>query len=124
MLSDFFRINLPYCIQRTKEGEWYALNREYKPLGFYTNMHITEEDLLKLPIGCEYNGITEKFLEDLAGNGNYTRDDNGRIDRVWLYDDASNPADSSFNSHHWIEYLEKLKKLSKKQVKKDFGFKV
>ncbi len=34
MLSDFFRINLPYGISRTDDNEWFAFNREYLPLGW------------------------------------------------------------------------------------------
>lgn len=30
-LDDFFRINMPYGMQRNGDGEWFVFNREYKP---------------------------------------------------------------------------------------------
>jgi hypothetical protein len=34
MLTDFFRINLPYGMQKNEKGEWMFFNREYVPLGW------------------------------------------------------------------------------------------
>jgi hypothetical protein len=52
-LTDFFRINLPYGIQKNDVGEWSAFNREYKPLGWNTDEWVNYEDAPILTLNDE-----------------------------------------------------------------------
>ena len=120
MLSDFFRINLPYGISRNDQDEWMAFNREYMPLGFSTTDYPKEHDMANpfpsLPIHTKYKGLTEKILLSIAAkNGTaIERDDNGKISKVWFYDDGSNPLNQERESKKvWDDYFDKLKILAK-----------
>jgi len=121
MLSDFFRINLPYGIQRNADGGWCAFNREYMPLGFNIDHHSTATSVnhTEAPIYTEYLRITESLLLSLADSPNsIDRDQNGNITRIWLYNDKTNPMNQRIDSKElWNSYFEKLKKLSKLQRK-------
>jgi len=61
MLSDFFRINLPYGIAKNENGEWMAFNREYLPLGYNdTNLKgLPGESYTELPVYTRYDNFTE-----------------------------------------------------------------
>lgn len=113
-LLDFFRINLPYGIAKNTKDEWVAFNREYLPLGW--NNRESDDNLFEdgkysnLPIHTKYNGITEKSLQKIAGNEDFIhRDENGKIIKVFLYNDDTNPQS---NPKYWDEYFQKLKLLS------------
>ena len=121
MLGDFFRINLPYGIQRNKAGEWTAFNREYLPLGWTKDHHKHAYTVLNLnvdiPIFTTYARLTEKLLLTIA-EGQIGRDENGEIIRIWLYNDGTNPMNQSSDSAKaWDDYFIRLKKLCKLQTK-------
>jgi hypothetical protein len=127
MLSDFFRINLPYGISRNEKGEWMAFNREYMPLGFNTEEfergQNAENPFPNLPVHTKYKGLTESILLKIAAdNGGQLAveyDDNGKINKVWLYNDLSNPRNQKReNKMLWNEYFDKLKILSKCEISK------
>jgi len=111
-LSDFFRINLPYGMEKNIEGNWFVFNREYKPLGWNTRDHIDYEDY---PIFVKYKGLTEKKLESLAcpKENSIRKDDAGKINKVWFYSDGTNP--QSYPKY-WSDYLDKIKILSKLKI--------
>lgn len=120
MLSDFFRINLPYGIAKNSIGEWMAFNREYLPLG-YKDMDLKRDpgtSYSDLPIYTKFNGITDKLLFELAQDeSSIQRDENGAIIKVFLYNDGTNPRNQSRDEKElWDTYFEKLKKLSKLKV--------
>jgi hypothetical protein len=121
MLSDFFRINLPYGIARNEKNEWMAFNREYMPLGFndYNFKGQPGEDYTDMPVYSKYKGLTEKFLLELAHSDNgIQRNEDGDIIKVFFYNDRTNPRNQSKdNAALWESYFSKLKKLSK--LKKD-----
>lgn len=109
-LTDFFRINLPYGIQRNDADEWSAFNREYKPLGWKTTDWVEYEDY---PIFAKYKSLTEAKLLKLASTPDaILKGDKGKIIRVFLYDDRTNPAS---NPRFWQEYFEKIELLSSLQ---------
>jgi len=114
MHSDFFRINLPYGIEKTTEGEWFAFNRDYLPIGWNgDNEKTKKEDLVKsLPIYTKYKLITEKFLKELAWDDEdgILTNEKGEVVKVWLYNDGTNPVS---NNKYWESYFDKLEKLSK-----------
>lgn len=118
-LSDFFRINLPYGLKRVNDGTWLVFNREQMPLGWNT---IEGRDSLygnrpysDLPIHTRYQGLTEGRLKRLAHSESSVRyGDDGKIDTIFLYNDASNPQS---NPQHWNQYFDKIRTLSSLQVK-------
>ncbi len=113
-LTDFFRINLPYGLKRNEHDEWFVFNREYVPLGW--NSIQRQESIFKenvygeMPIYTKYKGLTEKkILDIIKDTGSLKRDENGRIVRIFLYNDTTNPTN---NPKYWNDYFEKIKKFS------------
>lgn len=108
MLTDFFRINMPYGIKKNDKGEWMAFNREYKPLGFKTTEQVRDQDY---PIHVKYKGLSDALLLKIAHTDgqSVTRAIDGSIERIFLYNDRTNPTnDPSF----WPDYFDKLEVLS------------
>jgi hypothetical protein len=122
MLSDFFRINLPYGIAKNKNGEWMAFNREYMPIGFSNELSkgTPGESYLDLPVYAKYKKVSEKLLHELAiSDDSIRRSEDGKIIKVFLYNDATNPQNQSKDRPKlWEAYFDKLKKLSKLNVDK------
>jgi hypothetical protein len=106
-LSDFFRINLPYGIERNDKGEWTAFNREYEPLGANTKKEDREF------IYTKYVNVTEKLLHKVAEGNSFNCNDKKELIRIWLYNDDTNPAS---NPEHWKDYMKKLKLLSQFEI--------
>jgi len=113
-LTDFFRINLPYGIQKNDNDEWFCFNREYLPLGW--NSTEDKESIHKsysyqrVPIHTKYEGLTEnKILEIIKEPSAIQKDENGVINRVFFYNDGTNPRNSPKD---WDDYFEIIKKFS------------
>lgn len=118
MLSDFFRINLPYGICKNANGEWFAFNREYMPIGWNSTAHMQSkgsDDCYAIPIYTRYYGLSEKKLLSIAGTdvSALQRNEAGEIEKVFLYNDRTNPKNSS---ECWNEYFDKIKLLSGLEV--------
>jgi hypothetical protein len=110
-LGDFFRINMPYGIKINGDGEWFAFNREYKPLGWNTDDFIKEE---VYPVYTKYKGVTDKKLVSLAyGTEGVHFDENGKINKILFYNDGINP--QSYPKY-WSLYFDKIKALSKFKI--------
>jgi len=118
MLSDFFRINLPYCFEKAEDGKWRCLNREYQPIGI-NKIDVYPSKFPDLPINTNYGELKEKFLLDLVDNPDrIQRDESGEIIRIFLYDDGTNPMNRQKDLKTlWDSYFRKLNKLSKLNVK-------
>ena len=116
-MVDFFSINLPYVFARNEENEWMCFNREYMPIGF--NHHDYKgypRDYDKFPLHYKYkNNLTEELLISLADDEScITRNENGEINSVFLYDDSTNPIYSKEgDDYFWDRYFKKIKILSK-----------
>jgi hypothetical protein len=116
MLSDFFRINLPYGLTRDEEGRWMAFNREYRPLGFNT----TDTTVPELPVYTSYKGLTDSLIREIAGSekGVIDVDEKGDIKRFWLYNDTINPINQGNKQNkYWDIYWSKLQKLASLDIK-------
>ena len=68
-----------------------------------------------IPIYTKYKRLTDDFLIEIAHDFNsIQRDENGKINRVYFYNDASNPVNQSKDKKElWDNYFERLKRLSK-----------
>lgn len=120
MLNNFFKINLPYGIMKNDNDEWTAFNREYQPLGVnesdFNSLH--PELLNNLPIRTKYKGLTEKKLISLAyAENGIHRNDKGEIWRIYFYNDKLNPTAKNAQKDLWDNYFEKIKEISKLEVK-------
>jgi len=115
MLNNFFRINLPYGIAKSEDGEWMAFNREYMPLGF-NDLSFKEHpgySYKDIPIYTKYKRLTDNFLVDLVGSEKLLgRNESGEIMKVFFYDDSTNPVSNS-KDQLWESYFKKIQKLSK-----------
>lgn len=119
-LTDFFRINMPYGIVKNDKGEWLAFNREYVPIGWNNEQNrqdlSSSESFSDIPIKTRYKNATEELLLRLADRTSAAEyDEDGRIKKLFLYNDTTNPTN---NEKYWNTYLEKIKILS--QLKTHF----
>ena len=118
MLNNFFRINLPYGLAKNEQGEWVAFNREYMPLGYNNTQFKSKpiENYGDFPIYTRFKGLTDSFISKLVEDekGGIQKDENGNIVKFFLYDDGTNPTNSSdSNKQNWSRYFDRLKCLAK-----------
>ncbi len=120
MLSDFFRINMPYGLAKNDCDEWIAFNREYRIIGC-NDSSISEYHHLNAPkpFYTRYKGITETILSEMAWDDKYgiEKDENGVITKVYLYHDGTNPMNLTEHSENlWKQYWDKLEILCKLKI--------
>lgn len=113
-LTDFFRINMPYGIVKSKEGKWYAFNREYVPIGWNdkkVGQHFDDDNSYQdIPIRTKYKNATEATLKKLIDDDTTVKyDETGKIKLIFLYRDKTNPMN---DKKYWDTYFEKIKILS------------
>jgi len=113
----FLHVNLPYGIRKNADGEWYAFNRMYLPLGIkdraalrLDNKVLPQDEYDRLFIGTPYAGLTETLLTKLAVN-RIERDKDNSIICIWLYN-----GEPLSNTTLLNEYFDKLKTLSKLKI--------
>ena len=104
MVTDFRGICLPYCLQKQKDGSYVILNRNYKPIGFNTSDWINYEDY---PISLKMK-LTKSTVQLLSIEGGV------QGDSLYLYNDGTNPMDSTANMRL---YMDKLSILATKDIK-------
>ena len=92
--NPFMRSHLPYCVQKMDDERWVVVNRDYKPLGFFTDDFIKYEDH---PVLHSYKKLTPVKIAQIATTI--------YEDRFYLYDDGSYPLDSD---ELWAAYCERL----------------
>ena len=103
-LDNFGSVFFPYCLDRFPDGRYVVLNREYKPVGFKTEDLV---DYSNFPVCVGIKGLGPRIGNRLSYDGTYNPE------RIYLYDDASNPFISKANMN---VYLEKLSLLGKLQI--------
>jgi len=101
--TDFRAVYLPYCIEQTEDGSWLVLNRHYKPVGFNTEDHIKYSEY---PVASTIKGLGPATLKKLS----YTGVVSGN--RVYLYNDGSNPLNGPTEMAAYLKRIEVLAKLS------------
>lgn len=103
-LYNFQYAHLPYCLQKQKDGSYIALNREYKPIGFYTDEHV---DYGLYPIAVKFKGLTAKT----AARVSYKNSPN--LEAIYLYNDSCVP---HFSKKDMAAYLDRLAILAKLKI--------
>jgi len=78
------------------------LNREYKPVGFFTRDHVTYADY---PVLVKLKGLTPALASKLSWNGSPD------TSRVYLYNDGTNPVRSRANMQAYLDKIQRLAKL-------------
>jgi hypothetical protein len=97
-----YRIAFPYCILKQKDGSYVLLNREYKPIGFFTQDCL---DYGKYPIGIRFKGLKEETIRKISS------DSNPREGTIYLYDDGTVPIRNRKNMRDYLERLSVLMSL-------------
>lgn len=103
-LSNIQNVALPYCLKMQPCGRYVLLNREYKPVGFYTRDYI---DYSNHPILLTIR-ITPKLAEKISCTGS------PNTEEIFLFNDGCRPQ-SSLNN--WIMYAARLQILADIDVK-------
>jgi hypothetical protein len=100
MLSDFFRLNLPYGLVKDDSGGWMAFNREYKPLGCFSMPTDTP------CINPRYKGLSDAVLLEAVAKDEdaVRRNTKGEICKIFLYNDKTCPATYPDDSALWRDY--------------------
>ncbi|WP_455553955.1 hypothetical protein [Comamonas kerstersii] len=98
------RTLLPYCLERLSDGRYLALNRNYKPVGWQGNDWIDYETspgafALKQP-------LTAADAVDIS----YCSDDD--LERIYLYNDGTEPFSTAENWDAYSARLERFMKLT------------
>jgi len=101
-LLDFRAVYLPYCLQLQEDGRYAVLNREYKPVGFYTTQFIRYSDY---PVTVRLKGLGPATAAKLSVEGS----DDPTL--IYLYDDRTNPVLSEANMEAYFTKLSVLAKL-------------
>lgn len=116
MLSDFFRINLPYGVKLNIDGKLFAFNREYMPLGWsdYSRKKGVghASPYADQPIHTRYGDINKKLDSLITKHCLYTdQKEDGIV--VFFYNDKTNPQSTPF---YWPRYFEIIKDISKFKI--------
>lgn len=99
MPSDFRAVFMPYCLKKQADGRYAVLNRNHKPVGFFTGDFVKYE---AHPVVVRINEIDPSMAASVSWNGS---EDTGEI---FLYSDGCLPASSAENMQAYLARLEKL----------------
>lgn len=111
MLKDELRqTHFPYCLDRQGDGSYVLLNRNYKPIGFMTGELVKYENY---PVGVRIKGMTTKLAAELDVRGREN------LERIYLYNDGSNPSGSKQDMKAYLSRLEKLMGLAIEEEAED-----
>lgn len=118
MLSDFFRINLPYGLVGNKEGYWMVFNRESKPIGFniQSEINFSTENETTPAMFSFYPLLSDSLILELIDydESSVKRDNLGNIKKFWLYNDQTNPMNQrEKENEYWKTYWNRLESLAK-----------
>ncbi|MFD0724573.1 hypothetical protein [Lysobacter brunescens] len=95
--------HLPYCLQKTKDGKWLVLNRNYKPLGVTSKEWV---DYDNHPDRIAINARTISALRKLAIYDIPDMPDDPGL--FFFYNDGSIPTESPANWNRYAKILQLL----------------
>jgi len=102
-MTTFLKRYLPYCIDKQADGSYIALNRRYKPIGFNLANFINYS---QYPVGFHLK-IRPQIAEKISVHGD------SNTNRIYLYNDGTNPTCSP---KMFREYIERLSILAKVKI--------
>ncbi|TWG87913.1 hypothetical protein L602_001500000460 [Cupriavidus gilardii J11] len=103
-LGDIRSVFLPFAVERQPDGRYAILNREYKPVGFWTRSHVTYEDF---PVLVKLKGLTPARAAKISYEGKTD------TNCIYLYHDGCIPTASAANM---TAYLKRLAVLAALQI--------
>lgn len=103
-MIDFFRLNMPYGMEKNKEGKWMVFNRYYAPLGF----KFKPDDISNYYL--DYESLTDNIIKKIIDE-DFIESIDGVITRIWFYDDETTPSKMKLDKEAWNVYQTKLSKL-------------
>lgn len=106
-LNDVRSVFLPYVVERQPDGRYAILNREYKPVGFWTRSYVRYDDF---PVLVKLKGLTPARAAKISYEGSTD------TDRMYLYYDDCVPTASAA---HMTAYLKRLAVLAALQIDGD-----
>lgn len=95
--------HFPYCLQKTRDGKWLVLNRNYKPVGTTSKEHVDYDahaDRLNIDNGT-IAALRKLAVLNIADGA----DDPGLF---YFYRDDSMPTESASNWNRYAKILELL----------------
>jgi hypothetical protein len=101
--------HFPYCLQKTKDGNWLILNRNYKPLGTTSKEWVDYDDHADR---MAIDNRTIAALKKLAVNDIPDKPDD--LGLFYFYDDGSMPTESVAD---WDRYSKILRMLAGAKLK-------
>ena len=104
-MPDIREAMFPYGMAKNPDGSWTFFNRKYKPLGVVGGDWADWDDSRHK---IHLTGVSSAILAKLDHK------EEGLGDRVYFYDDASNPAQSASNLNGYFEKLKILIRLQEK----------
>lgn len=104
--GNFISVYMPYCLEMLGDGRYIVLNREYKPVGFFSELPVENRE--EYPIACSILGITPQVASRLSCEGDHN------TNRIYLYLDDCDPKNSEANMDN---YLQRLKILAMLKLK-------
>lgn len=100
---DFGTRFFPYCLEKQEDGCYAVLNLNYKPVGFYTTDWVEYEEY---PVLVRIKGLTKAKVAKLTDKGKTD------LDKIFLYNEKTNPVRSKANMRLYLAKLEILAGLS------------
>ena len=95
---------MPYCVKQLQGGTYVLLNRDYKPIGFYSAEFVSYNGY---PIAHEIKSLTPEIAAQISYNSDPS------ITLIYLYGDGSVPTE---NKKNWDSYMKRLELLMKLHV--------
>ena len=98
-LNDFRSVFMPFCIQKQNDGRYVVLNREYNPVGFFTQEFVNYEEH---PVSVRFKGIDPSIAAKISWDGSEN------TDNMFLYNDGGIPTESEANMKTYLAKLQIL----------------
>jgi hypothetical protein len=97
---NFFRTIGIYALIGDNSGNWVAVNRNYKPIGFTST---SLENYADYPISHRFSRLTKSFREAISWDGK-----GGNDTTIYLYTSYNHPLKSPENMASYLKRLELL----------------
>lgn len=103
--------SMPYYMEQVDRLTWKLMNRDYKPVIALTSKGEYEPVELVFP-----KALAQSFLLKLAQDkeGNYSTDEDGKICKVYLYDESPFYLTTEDQGDIFVNYIKRLNELNKK----------